>query len=318
MKRLTFSFSILVLAFIWIYHTAATDYNPAINPIIGDISYVKKFGHLPAPGTDENTRIKTHLAYAEMMLRKAETSYLPVEIKQKRKESLDHLHDYWVAGVFPKNYDRKDRNPCFIDKDGNICAVGYLVEKSVGREVAENINKKFKYHKIADMNNAALTGWVKANGFTREEAAIIQPSYGEQPAEPAELAKTANYISTAYGVSSAFFGGVNLSVNTIQLSNSSSRLISKIGLVSGVAQIGLGLASFPVEVKNVNGQRFTNESKKTLSMINIGLGTGTLLISTWNLIANKPAKEKLYRWDVYRLPLSEKETAIAFSIKRKF
>lgn len=315
MKRLTFSFSILVLTFIWIYHTAATDYNPAINPVIGDISYVKKFGHLPAPGTDEDTRIKTHLAYAEMLLRKTKTSHLNIETRQKREKLLDHLHTYWLAGVFPKNYDRQDRSPCFIDRDGNICAVGYLVEKSAGRQMAENINKEFQYHTIADMNSRALNEWITENGLTKEEAAIIQPGYGWIPAEPAQ---NTNYIPTPYAISSSIFGGINLSVNTIQLSNSQSRLVSKIGLVSGVAQIGLGLASLPIEVRTINGQWTSNESKKTLSMINIGLGTGTMLLSTWNLIAHKPVKEKLYSWDICSIPLDEKETAVAFSIKRKF
>ena len=317
MKRLIFSSSILMLAFVWIYHTAATDYNPSINPIIGDISYVGKFGHLPTPATDENVRIKTHLAYAEMILRKSGASYLDQETRQKREKLLDHLHDYWVAGVFPKNYDRKnERSPCFIDKNGRICAVGYLIEKSAGRQLAENINNEFKYHKIADMNSTALIDWITSSGFTKEEAAIIQPSYGWQPVEPTQ---NNNYISTSYGISSSIFGGINLSVSAIQLSNSSrSRIISKIGLVSGVAQTGLGLASFPRKMKNASGQWISNESKKVLSMINIGLGTGTILLSTWDLIANKPAKEKIYSWDLYSFPLSEKETGFALSVKRKF
>jgi hypothetical protein len=316
MKRLTFSFSILILTFIWIYHTAAS-YNPPVNSMIGDISYVKKFGHLPAPGADENERIKTHLEYAEMLLRRTETSYLDSETQLKRRKLLDHLHDYWVAGIFPKNYERKDeRSPCFIDKDGNICAVGYLVEKSAGRHVAENINKEFQYSEIAVMNSSALNNWIALNGITKEEAAIIQPSYGW---EPSPTAQTKNNISASYGISSAILGGINISANALQLSNKKSNLIiSKIGLVSGAAQAGLGLASFPRKIKNAEGQGSVNESKKVLSMINIGIGTGTMLLSSWNLISNKTPKEKLVSWDLQSFPVSEKETAIALSIKRNF
>jgi hypothetical protein len=184
MKRLLLSFGILLLVFIWIYHTAASDYNPAINSVIGDISYVKKFGHLPAPGTDENLRIKTHLAYAEMILRSDETPHLDKSTRQKRHILLDHLHDYWTKGIFPKSYDSIDgRSPCFIDKDGNICAVGYLVEKSESREMAESINGDFKSSRNGEMKSSALVDWLKKNGLTKEDAAIIQPSNNWQPVQ---------------------------------------------------------------------------------------------------------------------------------------
>ena len=319
MKRLAFSISVLVLVFVWIYHTAATDYNPAINSVIGDISYVKKFGHLPARGTDENVRIKTHLAYAEMLLRKEETYFLDPQTKSRREALLNHLNDYWNAGIFPKNYERKNkRSPCFIDSEGNICAVGYLVEQSASRELAETINKDFKYAKIEDMDSKALTDWIKANGLTKEEAAIIQPSYGWEP-KPAEDRNNTNYISPSYGISSSLLGGLNLAVSGLQFSTkSASSLSSKIGLLTGAAQTSLGLLSFPHQQKNANGQVISNESKKTLSMVNIGLGMGTVILSSWNLIAKKPAKEKVYSWDIFGMPLNEKETAVALSVRRKF
>ena len=191
MKRLIFSFTILIMTFIWIYRTAA-DFNPPVNSVIGDISYVKKFGHLPAPGTDESIRIKTHLAYAELLLRKTETSYMNSETQLKREKLLGHLNNYWVAGLFPQNYDIKnERIHCFINKSSRICAIAYLIEKSAGRQMPENIYKEFKYHKIADVNNVALSEWITSNGLTREELGIIQPSYGW--IEP-EFSKTNNFI----------------------------------------------------------------------------------------------------------------------------
>ncbi|HUH33636.1 MAG TPA: hypothetical protein VLZ28_06755 [Daejeonella sp.] len=177
MKRLTFSFSVLVLTFIWIYHTAATDYNPAINSIIGDISYVKKFGHLPSPGTDRDLRISTHLAYTENLLRSTKTSY-NTETNERRSNILDLLNDYRVAGSFPDHSNRIN-NPrqCDIDKDRNTCAICYLVEKSAGKQAAQNINKDFKNCRIAGVDSEALTAWIRDNGLTREEVEIIQPSY---------------------------------------------------------------------------------------------------------------------------------------------
>ena len=169
MKRLSFSFGILVLVFVWIYHTAATDYNPPINPIIGDISYVKKFGHLPSPDTDMSVRIKTHLAYAEMILRNEEVPYGSKTRRLKRQRLLDDLHKYWVAGEFPINYGHnKEHNYCETFFDGKLCAIGYLYERSLKREMTKTKNQ----NKTLNVNK-----WIRDSGLTKEEAALIQPSY---------------------------------------------------------------------------------------------------------------------------------------------
>jgi len=45
-----------------------------------------------------------------------------------------------LPGITPVNDYVPDRNPCSsIDRGGQICAVGYLIERSVGRGVAEGI-----------------------------------------------------------------------------------------------------------------------------------------------------------------------------------
>lgn len=168
MKRLSFSFTALLLAFIWIYHTAATDFTPAINPIIGDISYVKKFSQLPSPTIDYDLRIRTHLAYAEMILRENEALYLNPELKRSRLLLLDHLHKYWVKGEFPDHSGAtRDGNLCLTDHRGRISAIGYLIERTRGQQT----------EKGKSMSDDDFTQWVKSNGLTKEEAAIIQPTY---------------------------------------------------------------------------------------------------------------------------------------------
>src|SRR6185436_12321081 len=106
------------------------------------------------------------------------------------------------------NYDIADRRaPCFIDKEGRICAVGYLVEKSAGREVAEIINNGHKYQKVFEMNDQFVDDWIFTSGLSKEECAMIQPTYGFLPGAQQN-------ISTAYGVSSSILGGSNLALST--------------------------------------------------------------------------------------------------------
>ncbi len=153
-----------------------------VNTLIGDISFTKKFDQSPTAATNDDLRVKTHLAYVEKLLRQKDVSSLPSKLQQRRTHLLDLLHDYWTRGVFPRNYDYKDqRKPCFIDKDGTICAVGYLVEQTAGREAAEAINTKHKYDLVMEMNDEMVDNWINNSGLTKEECAMIQPSYNPPP-----------------------------------------------------------------------------------------------------------------------------------------
>jgi len=155
------------------------DKSQLVNLILGDISYESAFGHKPDAMTDNNLRIRTHLEYVENLLRNKNVSDLSTDLQTKRNHLLDLLHDYCTNGVFPKNYDYADqRKPCFIDKDGAICAVGYLLEQTTSRQVADEINSKHKYDELLAMNNSTVDNWILTSGLTKEECAMIQPTYG--------------------------------------------------------------------------------------------------------------------------------------------
>lgn len=150
-----------------------------VNPVIGNISYYAKFHRYPDASVDEQLRLTTHLEFVENLLRKRDVSHLTAPLRNRRALMLDLLHTYRTNGVFPRNYDYPGiRIPCFIDRDGRICAVGYLVEKTAGRDVAEELNRKFQYFNLMDMHDAVLEQWVSESGLTLKECAMIQPAYG--------------------------------------------------------------------------------------------------------------------------------------------
>lgn len=151
-----------------------------INSVIGNESFRARFGREPNAHDDEDLRIATHLDYVERLLRSRSVNHLSPQLRAERLRNLDRLHRYILRGRFPRNYDVAERRPCFIDRDGRICAVGYLVERSAGRDVAEGINRQYKYAYIGEMNTPVLAGWIAASGLTAEEAAMIQPAYDEQ------------------------------------------------------------------------------------------------------------------------------------------
>ncbi|MEJ7663204.1 MAG: hypothetical protein WKG07_28520 [Hymenobacter sp.] len=66
--------------------------------MVGDVSYVARFGEAPTATTPDLVRIQTHLAYAEQQLRQRTPAGLPAAQRQRRAQLLDLLHDYWQAG----------------------------------------------------------------------------------------------------------------------------------------------------------------------------------------------------------------------------
>jgi hypothetical protein len=149
-----------------------------INAVLGDVSFVKKFGTAPTPASSEALRIQTHLEYVEMLLRAEDVSHLSPTLRERRAALLDKLHEYRLTSAFPTNLDfPQERRPCFIDAAGNICAVGFLIEQTAGRALAERINAAHHYDFLADMHVPELTAWVEASGLTARECAMIQPQY---------------------------------------------------------------------------------------------------------------------------------------------
>ncbi|AMR28424.1 hypothetical protein A0257_15875 [Hymenobacter psoromatis] len=62
---------------------------PPVNAVVGDASYLARFGEARTAATPDFVRTQAHLAYAEQQLRRARLLDLP--------------HTYWQAGGFPGN-----------------------------------------------------------------------------------------------------------------------------------------------------------------------------------------------------------------------
>jgi hypothetical protein len=306
--------SILSLFCILSCHFAdtTTDYEQSINPVIGDVSYTKQFGVKPDEFSDETTRIQTHLTYVEQLLRKRDVSGLTADLQERRREMLDLLARYSEAGIFPANYDYPEtRKPCFIDKYGKICAVGYLVEQTAGREVAEHINDIYQYEYLAVMDLPEIDAWIETSGLTKEECAMIQPMYG--------IAYEDHAVPVGYGLTSGLLTGINLSVNSmniIQISKGTNRKIIPIaGLATGAGQVLIGALGFS-EYEDGRGMTYVNASRRNWAAANIGMGTSTLLLSSWNLITNRQKKDNAISWNLYGFP--SKGNPVGFSLSKTF
>jgi len=296
----------------------ASDTDQSVNAILGDASFVEKYGTQPTDVTDEDLRVRTHLEYVEAQLRNVDSDALPEKLKEKRQHMLNLLCAYRTAGIFPRNYDyQNQRKPCFIDRDERICAVGYLIEQTAGRETAEAINKKYKYEEILAMNDPLVDRWIGESGLTKMECAMIQPSYGG-----VTVVNANNHVSKGYGISSALLSGANLSlnaINTVQIGKGMDHnAVPWIGLATGAAQITLGVVEYPEEEINAYNEPYSNVGQRNVSLLNIGLGTATMILSSWNLITNAPKKEKAVRWGFRRIQVPDGRDGLGINVVKRF
>ena len=261
-----------------------------INSVLGDVSYIEHFGEAPGPEVSDQVRIRVHLQYVEALLRDKPVTHLTDEQIENRHHYLDLLQAYYKVGNFPYNDGHPDeRRPTFISEDGNICAVGYLIQQSLGRDVAEEINKEFKYSYIREIDNPLLHKWAAESGFTFEELAMIQPAYGSYIAE--ERKENRNNVEPTFGAGSALLAGLN----TIYLTN---RNYHWLGLAAGTGSIVLGALNIDNSFTTIERIDFvgicsncplaettvTNHARSGIAATSISIGVASVAVAGINLI----------------------------------
>ncbi len=154
-------------------------YRDGANHHLGDDGFVTEFGREPTPA-EEHLRTHAHLVAVRALLG-GRPATRP-ELGARRTELLRYLDDYIAAGTTPMNDHLPWRSPVFIDDAGRICAVGYLIERSVGRPLASRIGGAHRYDFLEDIAAAMpeVRAWVASSGLTLDELASIQPGY-ERP-----------------------------------------------------------------------------------------------------------------------------------------
>jgi hypothetical protein len=149
------------------------------NHHLGDDSFIVKYGHNVDVHASERDRMHQHLQYVRDWL--ASRPATRPELARRRAEILAHFDAYIAKNTTPKNVHVPWRTPVFIDDEGTICAVGYLIQQTTNPELPERIAKAHRYDFIEDIATAMpdVAEWVASSGFTLDEIAHIQPAYAE-------------------------------------------------------------------------------------------------------------------------------------------
>jgi hypothetical protein len=157
-------------------------YREGANHHVGDASFIAKFGRRPTARDSEAVRMHEHFAYVRALL--AARPPTKPELAAQRAKILAAFDAYIAKGTTPENEHLPWRTPVFIDDHHTICAVGYLIEQTAGRELAEKIAARHRYDLLDDIaaDMPEVRDWVAASGLTLEELASIQPAYTEPEA----------------------------------------------------------------------------------------------------------------------------------------
>ncbi|MES2620309.1 MAG: T9SS type A sorting domain-containing protein [Bacteroidota bacterium] len=157
-----------------------------------------------------NDWIVVHLALVEQTLRARNRSGLSTLQKSNRLRLLNELNAYWHGRGFPVNDYLPYKNPIFIDRTGNHCAVGYLMQQSGAENLAQKINNEQQFAYVHEIKVKGVKEWAKENGFTVDELAWIQPAYQVQiNAEDMDggLNGTVNSIAVDQNSQTVYAGG---------------------------------------------------------------------------------------------------------------
>ncbi|GAB2958086.1 hypothetical protein GCM10027048_26190 [Hymenobacter coalescens] len=140
----------------------------------GGGAYISTVGYAPA-AVDEHERIAAHLEYAEDVLRHKGTRRLPSHLRRRRYQTLKLLHTYRTAGRFPKHEARPaGSRPSLLDESGRAGALAYLMEQTGGRELVQDLDRRYRHERIETIRHPELQHWVRMSGLTIEECALLQ------------------------------------------------------------------------------------------------------------------------------------------------
>lgn len=258
MKTTLLGLTAFAVAVLTLHHAPTPSFEPppahpssqAINAIVGDASFYEAYGTAPDAATGEDLRIRTHLAYVLRRLGDVPAASVPSNLRAARARNLERLARYSALGIFPRNPALvRGRTPNFLDAQGRICAVGYLVREDLGPAAIAAINHQFQFARIQDMESAALAAWQATSGLTLLELAAIQPAYCEDgspgcgglvvgPARPGTMA-----AEIAVGTSSLALTAFNL----IQLGQ------ERRSTVMGFGSVGIGLLGVSLALRDDSG-----------------------------------------------------------------
>lgn len=223
-----------------------------------------------SPKAAEVTRLQRHFDQMDAELKSRNVAGLDEAQLARRAQLISWLRDYRAGATFPTNDLFSEPTPFFRDKDGVLCAMAYLIDRSGRSDIVNKVAASRNNGYIRELaDDPALIAWLDSSGLSVAEAGRIQPSYnGDGVIYPIDD----GHIDDADAIAAIGLNSISVAsaaINVVKPSYFSGFL----GIVAGTASIIAGA--------NWLGE---NEGTERVGAVTIGIGAASLGAGIYGLL----------------------------------
>ena len=208
----------------------------------------------------EVMRLERHFDSVDIELRSRDVSALNTSQRANRAQLVSWLRDYRNGDRFPVNDRFSQPTPFFRDKDGVLCAMAYLIDRSGRSDIVDKVAATRNNAYIRELaDDPALVSWLNDWGLSVAEAGRIQPAYN---GGDVIIDDDDDVVDSDVALGAIALGGASLAttaVNIVKPSTASGLL----GVLAGVGSIIFGAVNLDDDEYDGNGR---------VGAVTIGLG----------------------------------------------
>jgi hypothetical protein len=228
----------------------------------------------------EVMRLERHFDSVDVELRSRDVSALNATQRANRAQLVGWLRDYRNAGRFPVNDKFTQPTPFFRDKDGVLCAMAYLIDRSGRSDIVDKVaatRNNAYIRQLAD--DPALISWLDSWGLSVAEAGRIQPSYGGGGL----IDDDDDVVDSDVALGAIGLGGASLAMTAVNIVKPSTAS-GLVGVLAGVSAIIFGAVNLDDDEYSGNDQ---------VGAVTIGLGALSLGAGIYGYVE---AQRDHHRW----------------------
>ena len=218
----------------------------------------------------EVTRLQHHFDSVDVELKSRNVSGLSRVQLARRAQLVGWLREYRDAATFPTNDRYTNPTPFFRDKDGVLCAMAYLIDRSGRSDIVNKVAATRNNAYIGELaDDPALIAWLDAWGLSVAEAARIQPSYdGDGVVFPIDD----NHVDDDDAIAAIGLNSVSLATVALNVVKP-SYLSGFLGIVAGTASV-------------ITGANWLDENRgtKRVGTVTVAVGAASLGAGIYGLL----------------------------------
>lgn len=187
----------------------------------------------------EVSRLRAHFDSVDSELRARTVTGLSASQVERRTRLTAWLREYRNAGAFPVNDKSASPTPFFRDRNGTLCAMAYLIDRSGRKDIVDKVAATRNNAYIAELaTDPALIAWLDSSGLSVAEAARIQPAYNGYPDHPPQ-----QRVESDFALASVGLGSVSLATSALNIVKP-TYASGLLGIVAGAVSIGVAANHF--------------------------------------------------------------------------